>query len=183
MSSSSSTNKTPNAASNLKAAGVVILVAVLLSVLLGGLLFRNYSRFLSYAHHTLTQPDEPPPWIANGPLSPEACVDATLDWAAECPGIKSLCDEYTTRVTQECLSQGDHLEYCTRLGPRTATTEFGLQECYTRGTRRHYDSESCANAYRAIDAYCAFVRDEDAVKRGEEPIGPPSSRPKKPSDE
>lgn len=184
MSSSASSSQTPTTdRSNLKTAGVVILIAILLSSLLGGLLFRNYSKFLSYAHHTLTHPATPPPWIANGPLSPEACVDATLDWSAACVGIKSLCDEYTTRVTQECLGEGDHREYCTLLGNRTATTEFGLQECYARGTRRHFDSESCANAYRAIDSYCAYIRDEAAVERGETPIGPPSSRPKKPSED
>lgn len=165
---------------NLKAAAVVIAVILFLSVLLGGMLFRNYSIFLSYSHHTLTSPATPPPWIAEGPLSPEGCVDATLDWARECVGIKSLCDEYTTRVAQECLEQGDHDVYCEALGARTATTEFGLQECYARGTKRNQDSESCSSAYRAIDSYCAYLRDKAAVERGEEPIGRPTSRPQRP---
>lgn len=183
MSSTTLDNDNETRRGNLKAAVIVIGVVLLLSVVLGGMLFRNYSTFLSYAHHTLTNPATPPPWIAEGPLSPEGCVDATLDWARECVGIKSLCDEYTTRVTQECLEQGDHDAYCEALGARTATTEFGLQECYARGTKRNQDSESCANSYRAIDSYCAYLRDKAAVERGEEPIGPPSSRPQRPSDD
>lgn len=181
MSSSASTTA-DDKGSNLRAAAVVIGIAVILSALLGGMLFWNYSKFLSFARHSLIAPETPPPWVLDGPLSPEACVDATLDWAAECVGIKSLCDQYTTRVTQECMEQGDHRGYCQALGARTATTEFGLQECFARGTKRHYDSEACANAYRAIDSYCAYIRDAAAVERGEEPIGPPSSRPRPPAE-
>lgn len=179
--SQASPSPTTTASSNLRALFVVIGVVTVLSIILGGLLFWNYSRFRSYAHHTLTGPDANPPWKQGEPFTPEACVDAALDWAADCGGIKALCDEYATRVTQECLAQGDRLAYCTALGNRTATTEFGLQECYARGTRRHQDSESCSIAYRAIDAWCAYVRDQDAVNRGLEPIGPPTStaRPKR----
>lgn len=160
---------------NLRAALILILGTVTVSILLGGMLFYNYSKFLSYAHHTLTKPSEPAPWNRGAPLDPEGCVDATMEWSSQCVGVKALCDEYTTRVTQECMERGDHRAYCVSLGTRTLTTEFGLQECYARGTRRNIDAEACANSYRAIDSYCAFVRDSIAIEQGQEPIGPPTS--------
>lgn len=160
---------------NLRAAFILIAGTIAVSAILGGFLFYNYSRFLSYAHHTLTNPSEPAPWASGPALDPEGCVEATLTWAENCVGIKALCDEYTTRVTQECMERGDHQTYCVALGQRTQTTEFGLQECFARGTRRHIDAEACANSYRAIDSYCAFVRDTIAISEGREPIGAPSS--------
>lgn len=164
---------------NLRAALILIGGTVAVSAILGGFLFYNYSRFLSYAHHTLTAPSEPSPWMTGPALDPEGCVEATMTWASECVGIKALCDEYTTRVTQECMERGDHESYCVALGQRTQTTEFGLQECYARGTRRNIDAEACANSYRAIDSYCAYVRDTIAVSHGEDPLGPPTTRPRR----
>ena len=171
-----SKSSSPAARENLRAALILIGGTIAVSVILGGMLFYNYSRFLSYAHHTLTNPTEPPPWKTGEPLDPEGCVDATLEWAAACVGIKALCDEYTTRVTQECMERGDHRTYCIAQRELTQTTEFGLQECHARGTRRNIDAEACSNSYRAIDSYCAFVRDSIAVEHGEEPLGPPTTR-------
>jgi|GEM_PF-2392466 len=159
-----------------KTAGIVLLLIFLMSVALGGLLFRNYAQFMNYAHKTLTHPETPPPWIADGPLSPEGCVDAALDWARNCKGVKSLCDEYVTRVTQECMIEDDHVDYCFRIEDITASSHFGAQECAARGARRNVDSEACGNAYRAIDSHCQYVRDKARVERGEEPEGPRKSR-------
>lgn len=148
-----------------RSAWKIIILVLVVSLLLGGGLFYNYSRFLSYVHDTLNAEDRESPWLEES-LTPEECVDASMTWAAECVGIKALCDEYVTRVTQECMENGTNREYCIALGDRTASTELGAEECVARGTERHIDAESCANAYRAIDAYCTFVRDQIALEEG-----------------
>lgn len=167
-----------DASSNWKTAGVVLLVIFLTSVALGAVLYRNYSQFLNYAQKTLTHPETPPPWVANAPLSPEGCVDVALDWATNCIGVKSLCDNYVTRVTQECMIEGEgtHVEYCQHIESLTASSSFGARECAARGVRRDVDAEACGNAYRAIDAHCQYVRDKVRVEHGEEPVGPRKSR-------
>lgn len=169
-----------DASGNWKTAGIVVLIIILMSVALAVYLSRNTSKFLNYAGTTLIQPETPPPWIADGPLSPEGCVDVALDWARECVGVKQLCDHYVTRVTQECMLEGEesglHDEYCQHIEALTASSSFGARECAARGVRRDIDAEACGNAYRAIDAHCQYVRDKVRVEAGEEPVGPRKSR-------
>lgn len=175
MSNDTPTHDAPDAKGNWKAAGVVLLVIFGFSVALGGLLFRNYAQFMNYAHKTLTHPETPPPWKADPPLSPEGCVQAALDWAEDCKGVKSLCDEYVTRVTQECMIEDEHVDYCFGIEDATASSHFGAEECAARGARRNIDAEACGNAYRAIDSHCQYVRDKVRVERGEKPEGPRKS--------
>lgn len=169
---------TPPAQSENGSARIVVLVLFLTSVALGAGLYYNFSKFLNYARVTLVKPDEPPPWIANAPLSPEGCIDEALEWARNCIGVKQLCDNYVTRVTQECMiaGEGTHLEYCQHIEALTASSSFGARECAARGVRRDVDAEACGNAYRAVDAHCQYVRDKARVEAGEEPVGPRKSR-------
>ena len=144
-----------------RAAWLVIGATMIVAIVMGSLLWANYSRFLGYVRATLEDPENPPVWRERA-LSAEGCVDAALAWAASCRGVKSLCDEYVTRVTQECLQAGGeahHEAFCVSLGASGTLTDFGYAECRARGVQRHVDAEPCAMAYRAVDAWCHYVRD------------------------
>lgn len=127
-----------------------------LSVILGVVLWTQYRTFLLHVHETLRSPDIVHPWDET-PHSPEDCVDATMAWAAECHGIKSLCDMYASYVMELCLNAGEHEAYCEEVQSQAVLRTFGAEECRLRGTRRNIDSESCAAAYTTIDDYCTFI--------------------------
>lgn len=139
-------------------AGWVIVPVLILSALLAWNLGVRYTTFLNFAKDTLENPDAPPIW-AQQALTPEGCVDAALDWARECHGIKSLCDVYVSHVTELCLASQDRSAYCRGLAGRSGLTEFGYEECQQRGVQRHIDNEACANAFRQIDTHCNRILD------------------------
>ncbi len=171
-STSPSPAPTPPTQRSWKSAGIVLAIIFMLSVALATVLYLRYRSFFVYIHQTLTHPVSPPPWIADGPLSPEGCVDVAMAWATDCPGIKNLCDEYTNKVIEECMAQGDHSTYCYEIEDLTSKASFGAEECLSRGARRHMESESCGKAYTAIGGYCAWLRDNDRIDQGLEPLGP-----------
>lgn len=155
-----------------RGAWIVLGVVFTLSTLLGLFMFRQYSAVLTYVKATLDDPDAPPAWV-DEPHSVEDCVDAALQWASECNGIKTLCDIYVERVVRECLDSRERDAYCIDIADVSETTEFGVTECRNRGVRRDVDKEACANAYRTIDTWCEDVRyrlenpDEAAEGEGE----------------
>lgn len=137
----------------------ILVVLAVVALTLGGALYWNYSRLLSYVHHTLDDPETPPAW-ETAELSVEQCVDEAIAWASECKGIKALCDEYVTRVMHDCLGSQSRLAYCEQFTPAdTASARFGFAECEARGVVRNVDLESCSNSYRAIDGWCSWERD------------------------
>lgn len=165
----------PGTRSALKVLGAVFAVSTVLAFVL----FWQYSRTLSYvrgsigycAHLADGQPPQcvpplsPPAWTQRA-FSPEECVDAAMGWAADCEGIKSMCDMYVEAVIRDCLTVGDRATYCDAIARVGETTEFGAVECRARGTRRDVDREACANAYRAIDAFCSDNRFERQLAEG-----------------
>lgn len=145
---------------------IVVIILLLLAVTLGTLLFRNYSRFLGYVNDTLDEREEPFPWDGLDHTPIEVCVDASMSWAANCVGIKSLCDEYVTRYMNVCLGSESRRDYCSEFTfEDTASTKFGAEECAARGVRRNVDKEACAKTYRAIDSWCQYERQLEAHER------------------
>ena len=141
--------------------GLWVVLAVLgVATLLAAGLALNYSRFLSYVKHTIEDPENPPIWQQQA-MSPEDCVDSALRWAANCRGVKALCDEYVTRVTTECLETRDHVAYCAAVSDEIDGPSFGVAECRARGVRRNIDHEACANAYKAVDSWCRMLRGDE----------------------
>lgn len=134
-------------------AGVVIGVTLAVSFALALVLAFRYSAAMVYIKQTIEERPEPWPWEVE-PHTPEQCVDAAMDWAAECHGVKSLCDIYVERVVLACIMSADRRTYCEVVGDDAETTEFGAAECRDRGVRRNIDREACANTYRTIAEYC-----------------------------
>lgn len=134
-------------------AGIVIGVTLAVSFALAVVLAYRYSAAMVYIKHTLEERSEPWPWELT-PYAPEQCVDASMQWAAECHGVKSLCDIYVERVVLACMMSSDRHTYCQVVGDAPETTEFGAAECRDRGVQRNVDREACANIYRTVGEYC-----------------------------
>lgn len=134
-------------------AWMVLAVVFGLSTLLGVFFFWQYSRTMAYVKYTIDEPEGPLPYEVAA-YSPEDCVDYSMDWAAECTGVKTLCDMYVDRVITLCLESQDRTAYCDQLGERTETAEFGVDLCRERGVQKNVDKEACGHAYRAIVGYC-----------------------------
>lgn len=135
-----------------RSAWVVLGATFALATLLGVLFFARYSQTMVYVKQTLEEPTEPPAWEAAA-LAPAECVDAALDWASGCSGIKSMCDMYVDHAIALCMQSRDREEYCASVSDEVET-RFGSAECHMRGVRRNVDAEACANAYKAILSYC-----------------------------
>lgn len=154
----------PQNDSGWRGAGVVLGAVFGVSLLLASYMFLQYSKTLAFVRDTIGEPDQgllpvvPQPWHER-PLSPEECVDATLAWTRECPGIKTMCDMYVERVVGLCMDTQDRNTFCHDIVDNSYTTEFGVPECRARGVRRNVNKEACANSYRTIDAYCEIVRE------------------------
>lgn len=147
---------------------IVVISLLLVATTLGTLLFRNYSRFLGYVNDTLEEREEPFPWEQFEHTPIEACVDASMQWAAECVGIKTLCDEYVTKYMLECLKSEPRRSYCAEFTfEDTASTKFGAEECTARGVRRNVDKEACSKTYRAIDSWCQVERAKAALEQAD----------------
>lgn len=174
--SSTSTPRDPAVRPGWGGAEYVLGLTLLFSIALAVALWYRYSMVMGYIKRTLEEPEQSFPWEA-AVYSPEDCVDWALAWAAECSGIKSMCDMYVDRAMLECLQASDRLFYCERLGQRTETTEFGVPECRTRGVQRDINKEACAMAYRTIDSYCKVTRREAEAARGpdEAPVPAPAT--------
>jgi hypothetical protein len=131
--------------------GAILLTTFTLSVLMGALFYRQYSKVLSYVRITLDEPDGALVWDER-PHSPDECIGAALDWVAGCDGIKSMCDMYVDRLIAMCMGSRVRTDYCDAID--ASTTQFGHQECSVRSVRRNVDAEACSRAYRAIDSFC-----------------------------
>jgi hypothetical protein len=127
------------------------------STLLGVVLLYNYSRVLGYVKRTIDEPVAPHPWESN-PHTAEQCIDASMAWARDCRGVKSMCDMYVERYVGTCLESQDRTDYCAALGTATDDAHFGVEECRGRGTQKNVDAEACANAYRTVASFCEVVR-------------------------
>ncbi len=154
---------TEPAPSGLRGAGIVLGLIFGVSTLLALYLFARYSQTLSYVRATIgdvdngVAPEVEFPWAAVD-LTPEECVDATLQWARDCTGIKSMCDMYVDRYMGLCLESAERTAFCHAIEGFTGTTEFGVPECRARGVLRNVDKEACAMAYRTVDGFCQVVR-------------------------
>jgi hypothetical protein len=154
---------TEPAPSGLRGAGIVLGLIFGVSTLLALYMFSRYSQTLSYVRSTIgdidngVMPQVEFPW-ASAELTPEECVDATLEWARQCTGIKSMCDMYVDRYMALCLESGDRNSFCHAIEGFTGTTEFGVPECRARGVLRNVDKEACAMAYRTVDGFCEVTR-------------------------
>jgi hypothetical protein len=147
-------------------AWLVLGATFLMSTALGVFLFAQYSATLSYVKSTLEEPTTAFPWDSSA-FEPEECIDYAMGWAADCDGIKSMCDMYVDQVMNRCLLSTDRAEYCEALGDRGMTTEFGAQECFARGTQRNVDAEACSLAYRHIDSFCSAQREGSGAGEGD----------------
>jgi hypothetical protein len=155
-----------------RTARLVIIGLIILAIVLGTMLFMNYSRFLGYVDDTLDDDEQTFPWEEVEHYPVEACVDSALDWAEACVGIKTLCDEYVTRYMNMCLGSESRVDYCNEFTVEdTGTTGFGAEECSARGVQRHVDYEACSKAYRAIASYCEFVRDREELREQQDASG------------
>jgi hypothetical protein len=135
----------------------VVLGIVLATVALSGVLAFRYRQFQNFVNETVDSPKVPPPWTAAG-MTPETCVDAGMQWARECRGVKGLCDEYVNRVVGDCIAPLDLTDFCARLSDVRTTARFGQRECAARGVRREVDSPSCGNAYKVIAERCGELQ-------------------------
>lgn len=123
------------------------------STLLGVVLLAQYSRTMAYVKRTIDEPQQPFVWESRQHTA-EECIDATMAWAQDCRGVKSLCDMYVERYVGLCLESADRVEYCSAIGNAREDAHFGVEECRARGTQRHVNAEACANAYRTIASFC-----------------------------
>ena len=132
-------------------------VVVLLSVVFGGSILRNRAAFDRYKAATLV--DVTPVW-QHEVLEVHACVDHTVQWAMQCPGLESWCANEAPQLTRLCLEQGDRSEYCDSVRELAASTRFGYHECdalredvegkYAKRSHKKF----CAAAYRAVAEHC-----------------------------
>jgi hypothetical protein len=135
----------------------VAAVVVLLCVVFGVTVMRQQSAYREYRATTLEA--GPLPWTQH-PMSVEACIQWTVDWAMACPGVESWCASEAPRLTGECMASVDRREACARFGDAVASTQFGYGECEAlrepvegRYTKRSH-KKFCAASYRAVAEHC-----------------------------
>ena len=134
---------------------VLAMTLVILAVL-----GRQYFAYRTYKIQTLGQYAQNYPWAAEKP-GVEACVDMTLSWVVECPGLPTLCEGQLHRLMQECWHVATNTgEYCAAVGDSYRATSFGYPECAQRKARfasqgKFMKSKLCNANYRIIAQGCA----------------------------
>lgn len=152
--------------------GVLRLLAILgaavvgLSVIFGFTILRNHSVFRDYQAATLEDGDAPPPWDTEA-LSVDDCVEETVRWTMECPGIASWCLAEVPVVAERCLASRDRTAYCEEVGDEVMSTRFGFHACEDLRAGMDDDDEKyakrankkyCAATYRAVAEHCLSLR-------------------------
>ncbi len=138
---------------------MVIAAAVLLALILTGLFgwttFRGSREFSAYRAQTL----ENPLWTREK-LSVSQCVDQTIEWAQNCPGISNWVEAAVPDVARDCFSSQDRKAFCDAAGDSIHSTRFGYEECGQRlegvvGKRKIKAlTKWCAKSYRVLANYC-----------------------------
>ncbi len=132
-------------------------LVVILCAVFGVTVLRQQAEFREYRAATLES--GPLPWTERL-MTPDECVQFSVDWAMGCPGIESWCANESPRLTRLCLESADRSEVCEALGDVVASTHFGYAECEAlrepiegRYTKRNH-KKFCASSYRAVAEHC-----------------------------
>jgi hypothetical protein len=128
-----------------------------LCVVFGGAIVRQHRAFTEY--HRVTVEAATLPW-ETATMEPDECVRFAVDWAMECPGLGTWCENEAPRLVGRCMASRDRTAYCAALGDAPARTDFGYAECATLRVPldgRHAQKahkKFCASAYRAVAQTC-----------------------------
>lgn len=135
-------------------------VAVL-CVVFGVAIVRQQSAYRAYYEATVVRAT--PRWQTQD-VTPDECVALSVDWALACPGLGTWCDAEAPRQVGACLESRDRTAYCTELGDRGGSTEFGVEECTTmregvegRSVLRSH-KKFCASGFRAVAEHCKRLK-------------------------
>ncbi len=150
-------------------------LVVALCVVFGVTVMRQKAQYEDYLHQTLEA--GPMPW-AQHPMDVGECVEFTVQWAMDCPGVESWCSGQAPRLTRQCLASAERRAACDALGDEVARTQFGYAECEAmresvegRYTKRNH-KKFCAASYRAVAEYCRELRDEPDEAGSPVPVVP-----------
>lgn len=150
----------PSADKKPRTRAVLLIIAGVIAVLcivFGVTVVQQKTEFEDYRRATLDE--QTMPWTERA-MTVDECVDFTVAWSMDCPGVGSWCSGHGPRLTLECLGSTDRHEACAAYGEKLAATSFGYQECEQRresvegryAKRAH--KKFCAANYRAVAEYC-----------------------------
>lgn len=95
-------------------------------------------------------------------LDVEGCIDAVLEWNADCGGNQELCDHGIPVVLTHCLKGRPRTATCEGFRELSADAKWAFAKCADRGTPcRSKKKCPCAAAYRGLHSYC--VHHEEGV--------------------
>ncbi len=132
----------------------VILILFLLAAVLGVIAFWRFTRSDRFIQASIARVQS-----RAAALTPEGCVDWTVDWARTCSAMKALCDGSVPRLVEACLMASDRRAYCASLGDRYRATSFGVAQCRARlRPGNDLGKKTCALSYSAVARYCERLR-------------------------
>lgn len=126
----------------------LILFLFVLSVILGVVVFKNYSHSAKVITSSLDLMQK-----QAQQLSIEDCAHQTITWYAQCDAMQQMCDDTVSRMAKVCLSNGSKEKQCEKYGSQVHGYNFGAEQCAPYMKNKTM-KKACADTWQAVADYC-----------------------------